>query len=277
MEEFVWKYLLGPIIADAKGVETVTWNSVTAVTGYNPVNTVAYVLLAGSILYLAYRYLERMDIGLSPSTAIYSTPFILLGGTLRFIDDAQIVPFPYSIVFITPIIYLLVAAVYIPALTRLEERDLMKLGNIFLVPTVILVLVSSDIVNLVYLVSVLGLSFILTGLYYFFVDENFSTKPFVLLAFSQLFEGSASMLASVPQLISDTSNTYQPKQLLAKLFNDLFGVPGVLVMKVGVLVLGVSVIKDLEDDTLRFMGLMVLYAVGLGTGLRVFLRATAGV
>lgn len=277
MEEFIWKYLVGPIVADAKGLEQATWKGIQASTGYNPVNTLAYVLLAGSILYLVHQYFERNNVELGPSTAVSSTPFILLGGFLRYLDDAQVIPFPFSITLITPVIYILIASVYVPALLKLDEKNLLKLGAGILIPTTIFTSFSFQIVNPWYTVSAMTLSILFTGLYYFLASEEYRETSLLLLAFSQLFEGVSSMLGSIPALISKPSTVYQPKQLLAKMFNNFLGFPGVLVMKIGVLLLGLSVIKDLEDANLKFLALLILYAVGLGTGLRVFLRASAGV
>ena len=70
---FAWKYLAGPVVADARGMENVTRNGITASTGYNPVNTVAWMLLAGLIIYLVYQFFERKDLGFDMETALYST------------------------------------------------------------------------------------------------------------------------------------------------------------------------------------------------------------
>jgi uncharacterized membrane protein len=277
MINLIWKYLVGPIVADAKGLEQATWNGVAASTGYNPVNTLAYVLLAGSILYIIHRYFEKKDIKLRPSTAVYSTPFILLGGFLRFMDDAQVIPYPYSIALITPVIYILIASIYVPALTKLNEKNILKLGTALLTPTILLTFLSFKTTNPWYAVTVITLSTTLTALYYFIISEKYTGTPFMILAFSQLFEGTASMFGAVPQLLTKSTTPYYPKQLLAQTFNKIIGFPGVLLMKIGVLIIGISVIKDLEDSNLKFLAFLLLYAVGLGTGLRVFLRVTAGV
>ena len=133
------------------------------------------------------------------------------------------------------------------------------------------------ITNPAYTAAVLTLSITLPALYYFIISDKYTETPFMLLAFSQLFEGSASMLGAVPQLLSQSTNPYYPKQLLAQTFNKIIGFPGVLLMKIGILTIGISVINDLEDADLKFLAFLLLYAVGLGTGLRVFLRVTAGV
>lgn len=269
MIEALWKYVIGPIVADARGTETVIWNGVTATTGYNPVNTILYAATAATVLFLLHRFFSKKDVQLTSATAVYSIPFILLGGTLRFLDDIQLIPYPYSIPLITPLIYFLIAAVYLPAVYKLENRDLLKLGTAILLPVLGYALRGLNSVNVVYAAAVVSLSLLLTGLYYFVLQKPYNSRHLVLLAFTQFFEGSASMLS--------TFYGYSPKQLLTQLFNSLIGFPGILLMKTLVLILGIRVITDLDDERLRYLALMVLYSVGLGTGFRVFLRVVAGV
>jgi len=268
MLELLWKYLIGPIIADARGMKTLAWKGATASTGYNPVNTVIYAATASIILYAIYRLFQEKNVQITPTTAVHSTPFILLGGTLRFLDDAQLVPYPFSIALITPPIYILIASIYIPAVYKLENKNLLNLGAAILLPTLGYALTGFNAFNLVYTASTIFLSTALTAAYYFIVKEEYKITPLVLLAFTQFFEGAASMIS--------TFYGYQPKQLLAQLFNSFLGFPGVLVMKATVLGLAVSVIKDIEDQTTKSVVLLTLYAVGLGTGFRVFLRVIAG-
>lgn len=269
MIELLWRYIVGPIVADARGMETVVWNGVTATTGYNPVNTVLYAATAVTALFLLHRFLNNRDIQLTPATAVYSTPFILLGGTLRFLDDIQLVSYPFSIPLITPLVYLLIAAVYLPAVYKLEDKDVFKLGTAVLLPVLGYSLTGLNSANMIYAAAAISLPILLTGLYYFIVQEPYDSRPFVLLAFTQFFEGSASMLS--------TFYGYNPKHLLTQFFNNILGFPGVLVMKTLVLIFGLSVVTDLEDEVMKYIALMVLYSVGLGTGFRVFLRVFAGV
>ena len=269
MLELLWKYLVGPIVADAKGVETLAWKGATTATGYNPVNTVFYAATAGLTLYLIYRFFQTRDVELTPQTAITATPFILLGGTLRFLDDAQLVPYPYSIPLITPLIYFLIAAIFVPAIIKLDEKKVKILGTAILTPVLIYSLINFQSFNLIYASGTIALSLLITAIYYLIFEEEFVKPYLIVLVFTQVFEGVVSMFSSF--------YGYQPKQLLAQTFNTFLGFPGVLVMKLGILALAISVIRDIEDSKLKSIALITLYSVGLGTGFRVFLRVTAGV
>jgi uncharacterized membrane protein len=271
MLELLWKYLIGPIVADAQNVQQLAWNGATAVPGYNPVNTAFYAVTAVIFIFGVYRLFQRKEIDFTASTAVHTLPFIFLGGTLRFLNDAAAVPYPYSIALITPLIYFLIAAVYIPAVYRLEEKEMSYLGTFMLLPVLLYAFIHFEELRLTYLIATLGLSTALTGIYYWVAAEEYSITPLVLLAFTQLFEGSASMFSALK-----TFGSYSPKQLLGQIFNSLFGFPGVLIMKVMVLLLAIRVVTDIEDERMKGVALVALYSIGLGTGFRVFLRVLAG-
>ncbi|QGA80606.1 DUF63 family protein [Candidatus Nanohalobium constans] len=269
MKELLWKYIVGPIVADAKGAETVLWNGVTATPGYNPVNTVFYILLASATIYAIYRLFHSREFDITPKTAVYTTPFILLGGTLRFLDDAQLVQYPYSIPLITPLIYFLIAAVFLPATYKLEDKKLGYTGTALLLPVIAYAVTGFKSLNILYVVGTAALTLSATGIYYFLAENDYSSTSMILLAFTQFFEGSASMISSF--------YSYNPKQLLAQAFNSILGFPGVFVMKTGILLLALSIITDLEDEKMKALALITLYSIGLGTGFRVFLRVAAGI
>ena len=268
MLQLLWKYIIGPIIADARGAETAVWNGITATTGYNIFNTIFYAATAATIIYLIYQLINKKDVQITTQTAINTTPFILLGGTLRFLDDVQLIPFPYSITLVTPLVYFLIASIYIPAIYKLKDKQILKLGIALLVPSLAYAATAFTSFNIVYATATIALTTVLTAAYYFIVEENYQAPYLVLLAFTQFFEGSASMISSF--------YGYNAKQLLAQQFNNILGLSGVLVMKTMVLALAISVITDIEEKALKSISLIILYSIGLGTGFRVFLRVLAG-
>lgn len=73
-KEFIWKYLAGPVIADAKNAETAVWEGVTPHTGYNPVNTVTWAVLAAVLGYGALRGMKRYDVEFNVQTSYTRSP-----------------------------------------------------------------------------------------------------------------------------------------------------------------------------------------------------------
>lgn len=280
--EFLWKYIVGPIIADAKNAETALYQGITAHTGYNIYNTLAWGLIALGIILLIKKEFQKRNIELTTQTAISSIPFVLLGGILRFLEDAAVIPFVLRPLAITPIVYILIAAVFIgsiPLAKRMAARSscsrdelLKNLGYLYLSPflglTTYMMVTGA---NLSVLITPVLLALAFTGLYYALTRRtDYSSKEYLLVAFSQFFGGSVSMVS--------LSYGYEQKQLLTQAFTSVFGRPGILVLKMIIVALAVYIIDgDLENDQLKALALVVLYSIGLGTGLRVLLRLGMGI
>jgi len=109
--EFLYRYFIGPIVSDAEGrpIEGVR-------EGYNIFNTAVYAALFGlglaALLLVLRRWRYRMDLRL----LLASVPFFLLGGTLRALEDTALFAGPLRYLFITPLIYYLVAGLFVLAL-----------------------------------------------------------------------------------------------------------------------------------------------------------------
>jgi uncharacterized membrane protein len=280
--EFIWKYLAGPVMADAQNAETAVWNGVTAHTGYNLYNTVAWALIAVTAILLIRREFNKRDIQLTTQTAVNSIPFILLGGILRFLEDAAVLPFILRPLAITPVIYLVIAGLFLgsfPLASKLASKssctrdDLLKnLGYVYLAPflalTVYTLVGGAEILLILMPIAIAS---ILTGLYYAVTRRNsYSNTEYLLIAFSQFFGGAASMVS--------ISQGYQQKQLLTQAFTSLFGEPGIIILKAGIIGLAVYMLeKDIEEEQMKALALIVLYSIGLATGLRVLLRLSLGI
>lgn len=280
--EFLWKYIAGPIMADAQNAETAVWNGVTAHTGYNVFNTLAWGIIAVTAILLIRKEFKEREIQLTTETAVSAIPFILLGGILRFLEDAAVLPFIARPLVITPVIYLLIAALFlgsIPLASWMASRssctrdDLLKnIGFVFLAPflaaTVYMMVRGADLVLLTLpLLLALGL----TTVYYAATRRNNYSRPeYLLVAFSQFFGGAVSMIS--------LSQGYTQKQLLTQASTAVFGEPGIIVLKAGIVGLAVYMLEhDIEEEQMKAIALIVLYAIGLATGLRVLLRLGLGI
>ena len=278
---FLWKYIAGPIIADAKNAETAVWNGVTAQTGYNLFNTVTWAVLAAFFGYFIYREFDRRDISFTPETVVASVPFILIGGMLRFIEDAGVLVFFLRPFLITPIIYFVIAGIYLASFVgaikisekygKSRERVLAEIGTLFLTPVAFYtfyLLFQFGINWSLLLISLLIPGVLTAGFYWLFRDTGFGEAPYYLIAFSQFFGGAVSMVS--------VSQGYVQKQLLAQFSTQLFGAPGILVVKTGLLAAVLYIMQDMEDDELtEAILVLALTVVGLATGLRVLLRLVA--
>ncbi|MDZ7850482.1 MAG: DUF63 family protein [Halodesulfurarchaeum sp.] len=149
---FVWQYFWGPVAADAHNAQATAWNggeplffdSVAAAAsapgpvaypGYTVVSEIGYavtlLIALGGVVFLLNRLDFEVDVGL-----IYPLfPFMLFGGALRVLEDAQnsltgtgagLVPFPWNALLISPIIYFTVFFIALGTLLfalRLRDMD----------------------------------------------------------------------------------------------------------------------------------------------------------
>jgi uncharacterized membrane protein len=281
--EFLWKYIAGPIIADTKNAETAVWNGITAQTGYNIFNTLSWGILAAIFGYFIYREFNRRDISFTPETVVASAPFILMGGMLRFIEDAGVLVFFLRPFLITPIIYFVIAGIYLASFIgaikisekygKDRDRSLTKIGTLFLTPVALYtsyLLFQFGINWSLLLISILIPGVLTAGFYWLFKDTGFGQAPYYLIAFSQFFGGAVSMVS--------VSQGYEQKQLVAQASTQIFGAPGILIVKTGLLAAALYLMKDMEEDEItEAILILALTVVGLATGLRVLLRLITGI
>ncbi len=128
-DSFLWKYIWGPVVADAEG------RSVDGISaGYNVVNTLVYasamVIALLGILEIFKRYKINMDRKLITSLI----PWIILGGTLRSLEDAGFFSTSISPFFISPVIYFVLG---ISAIITIIFGSKLSITNLNLDPRVL--------------------------------------------------------------------------------------------------------------------------------------------
>ncbi|WP_458190136.1 DUF63 family protein [Haladaptatus sp. NG-WS-4] len=146
---FIWHYFWGPVVADANGASCAVREGGTtkflddaaacaaapepvAVPGYTLVSEVGYaVTLIVALLGVVF-LLRRLDVGQERSLFFALFPFMLFGGALRVVEDAndalrqigtEAIPFPWNTLIISPIIYFTVFAITLAALVVTVTLD----------------------------------------------------------------------------------------------------------------------------------------------------------
>lgn len=129
---FLWQYFWGPVVADgAAGVCAVRENGhtslllsqsectqatgIVAYPGYTPTSTVSYAFILVLALVGIWFLLQRLDLGDSHSFFYSLVPFMVFGGALRTLEDANIAllneglapvaSLPWVALIISPFIY----------------------------------------------------------------------------------------------------------------------------------------------------------------------------
>ena len=108
-DRWIWKYYWGPVVADALGRE-VEYHGVVAHEGYTIVSEITYGIIALLSLYYIYRLLKKLNIDINWNLCKSLFPFIIFGSVSRVLEDAGYFKIPLSYWFISPLIYVQVAA-----------------------------------------------------------------------------------------------------------------------------------------------------------------------
>lgn len=101
-DSFIWRYFWGPVVADAEGT---TVNGISS--GYNVVNTVTYGLILVISFFGILELIEYFEVKINRIFVYTLIPWVLLGGSLRSLEDVGLFAHPLDKIMITPMIYLL--------------------------------------------------------------------------------------------------------------------------------------------------------------------------
>ena len=116
LQYFVTEYYIDPIIYDA---------------GYNPVNTLTWGILLCISIFGILKLLEKLRIKIDQRFIITALPYMLVGSTLRVMEDVDMFAPPLKYLFVTPLIFFLITAVCIVILLALTElRKMGKIGDL---------------------------------------------------------------------------------------------------------------------------------------------------
>lgn len=107
--DFIYKYYVGPIVNGE---------------AYTIVDTLTYALILIVAVYLVYRWLKKTGITIDQNFILALIPYVVLGGLLRVVEDTGIIPYPYYVLLITPLIFFTIFfyAVIVLVLSRYLER-----------------------------------------------------------------------------------------------------------------------------------------------------------
>lgn len=337
---FVWKYFWGPVVADGTGStcaqrvdgETVLLDGasecqraagVVAEPGYTTISTVSYALILVFALIGVVFLLQRLDIGNGRGFFFALFPFMLFGGALRTVEDASVallrtgdpaIPFPWSGLLISPLIYFTVFFVTLAAvllsvaaarrgLVDRYEYPLAGIGTAALVVTVGYLgwLANTtgllDYHPIVPIVTLGGATLIAAlawvGTERYAPEVNAGTGYMgVLVVWGHTVDGIANVL-SLDWASALGLPTYTPKHVVNSAIVDVTGALQpesvsnaigtawpFLFVKVGAALFVVWVFnEEIFEESPRYSMLLLVAvtAVGLGPGTRDFLRATFGI
>lgn len=256
-------------------------------TGYNLVNTLVYVVILLAIAFgLVWPWLKKTQIPLDHRFLVALLPFIVLGSSLRILEDLQLVSAtcnPVSVGFyaITPGIYILVGVLAILSVwlaNRFAKNHFfVALGGIgILLAFGPLLFVLSKIIVWDGLVGVVVLALVLTGIGVFGSRFFKKTKALFSNRFNQLvFLGQ--MLDASATFVSLQFYNCSEQHVLSAGIIDLFGPFSFVIVKFVLMLLVLYFAdKEIDDPKTNWFVKLLIGIIGFAPGLRDVLTLGVG-
>jgi len=110
--DFIYKYYVDPIVNGG---------------AYTIVDTLTYAVILILSVYLVYKWLKHTGIQIDTAFVLSIIPYVVLGGCLRVVEDTGIIPYPYYVLLITPLIFFSIffyAVIALVVSRLLKEREI---------------------------------------------------------------------------------------------------------------------------------------------------------
>lgn len=253
-------------------------------TGYNVYNTLAYALILIVAVFATYKLLKKMKIKIDDSFVLGVLPYIILGGLLRALEDAN----SYGFWLKTPVIYIVIFAVAFVGLFASKIIELVfvhaKLRYHMVWAAIGLALVLGALTQ-VAVRSILALEAMIALAAFWVVLLLLARK--ILEKYTKFKFFSKENTAILGVHLFDATTTfvalsyfpYFEQHVLPSFLIGLFGPAVMFVLKFFVVAAVLYLLdKEMakEDEKRKFIKLVILI-LGLAPGLRNFFRLVMGV
>jgi len=272
-------------------LDTYYIHPITHDTGYNLVNTITWALLLVACLFLTLKLLKKLDIKIGHRFIAAVSPYLVVGASLRVMEDAELFSPPMSYLLITPLIFflmffccaaILILSVNLSRLNWIKYYDYTLafglIGVLWAIVNLTILLWREEIVISWVLLAVIGISGILVSVIYVIAAKfglHFLTeKVNVGVLAAHLLDASSSYIGI--DILG-----YTGKHVIEGLIVNYTGTAaGMFPLKLGILVpiLYVLDTQFTDDDVeLKNLVLLALIVIGLAPAVRNTLRMMLGV
>jgi len=250
-------------------------------SGYNPINTVVYAIIALVAAYLIFKLLNRLGIKTDERFAYSIIPFVLFGSTLRVVVDANILPYGYLTT--TPGIYIVIGFVTLAAVLALRVAGRLELlgylGIALFIPPFIALLPlfkHFEFFAFIIILALLGAALGNVVFNYLKLERAAINR---LVVFSHALDGAATYV-SIDVFSRMGGITYFEQHVLTNALAQAFGGFWIFyVVKVAFAIAAVYLLEkssDIKEDE-RYYVMLLLVIFGLAPGVRDSLRLLCGV
>jgi uncharacterized membrane protein len=262
---FIARYYIDPIVYNE---------------GYNVVNTLTYAIILAISLFAILKLMALLKLKIDERLIMAIAPFIILGASLRNLEDVHLLSPPLSYMFITPLVYVLAFIITLAVLLiciYLERSGTVKdyskplfwTGVAGVVAVWGALLLTQPIRVWWAPIVVFALAFTFTGVIYLigrYLKLGFLTMPLnVAILGAHMFDASSTFTAI------DIVTGFAEKHVVPVLFIDIFHTAFVMyALKLAVFIPVIYVIEKyfIEDKDLYYVLKFVLLVLGFGPGIR---------
>ena len=234
--------------------------------GYNLINTIVYALAFIVFTYGAFEMLKRLKIKIDQRLALSITPFVILGSSIRVLEDAKILT---GYMFVTPniwvlffflIISILLISVFLERKKRIPYYKIMFILGIILTGLVLGMLEYKNFQGLKYVLLWILPWLVLLKYIKWSVENKIIT--------------SVHMLDAVTTFVSMKYFGYFEQHVLPRTVINLTGTAFSFVILKFLVVVSVLFILDKYSDDKEFKNFikLAIFILGLAPGVRDFLR-----
>lgn len=273
--DFIYKYYVGPILNGE---------------AYTIVDTLTYAAILIVSVYFVYRWLIKSGISIDTEFILALIPYVVLGGLLRVVEDTGIIPPPWNVLLITPIIYFVIFFYVIAALISsriLESRKVIEnfsrglaAAGIFacalsLIPLVFVGVTQTQI-NIYVMLFILAMATATSCIVWAFIRyvlkwEYVSDILYKLLIFGHLLDASATSFG-----IDLHEITYVEQHVAGSFLIDATGTAfSMFLLKLIVIIPGIYVLEMYRQEGNQAFWHLILFAmimVGMAPGIRDMVR-----
>ena len=268
LSSFVHRYYIDPIIYD---------------TSYNPVDTITWAIILGLVVLGLIKLLGCLKISIDERLVLYTLPYILVGSSLRVIEDADLVSAPWRYFLVSPPVFFLVffGTVACLLLTRWiwGEKYHAKYAAIgFIWAGFNLALLSSvGLSNGWVIAAVFLLGSGLAGIF-LFLRDRLSALSFLRDRFNMMIIYAHMLDASSTYIGVDWFGYYEKHVVPTFLINQVGTAAIMFPLKLAVLLPALWMIdKSLSEPSLKNLTKLTLITLGLAPAVRNTLRLALGV
>ena len=234
--------------------------------GYNPINTTVYSIILIAFVLLIFKLLKKLKVKFDKRLALAVSPFVLLGSSMRVLEDSGIL---YGRLFITPGIYFLILGVTISTLLIslfLEKKK----GIPYFKPMFIVGLIlASPILGILQYKNFLGVVYVIL----FFIPWIILLKIIPWLKENKIVTGIHLFDANTT-FVSLSYFGYYEQHVVPRYLINLFGTPFSFVILKFIALVGILFIIDKYSDDKEFNNYikLIIGILGAATGTRDLLR-----